>query len=96
MKKRREGGHAGLGRTALLCLLSAAVLLGLGSLLLAQERFGGLTGIVKDESGGVLPGRVGGHHQHGDRPGRDPHDRHATACTAPTTSSRAATASGSS
>ena len=37
-------------------LLSIAVLLGAAGLLQAQERFGAITGVVRDESGGVLPG----------------------------------------
>jgi hypothetical protein len=37
-------------------LLAIAVLLGAASTLLAQERFGAIAGVVRDESGGVLPG----------------------------------------
>lgn len=40
----------------LLCLPLIAVLIGTADVLQAQERFGAITGVVKDESGGVLPG----------------------------------------
>jgi hypothetical protein len=53
---RRGPVQASLGRIALVCLLLLGVLVGTGSLLQAQERFGGITGVVKDESGGTLPG----------------------------------------
>ena len=43
-------------RLALGCLLSLVVLLGAMGVLQAQEPFGALTGVVRDEGGGVLPG----------------------------------------
>src|SRR3990167_4454566 len=43
-------------RFAFLCLLLIAVFVGMIDVLQAQERFGAITGVVKDESGGVLPG----------------------------------------
>ena len=43
-------------RCALRCALALVVALGESSAVQAQERFGGMAGVVRDESGGVLPG----------------------------------------
>jgi hypothetical protein len=51
---RRKRGQAA---TSLLCfLLSLGLVLGTASLVRAQELTGGISGVVKDASGGVLPG----------------------------------------
>jgi outer membrane receptor protein involved in Fe transport len=51
-RRERSGGFL-----ALLCfLLSLGALIGTANILQAQERFGSITGVLKDASGGVLPG----------------------------------------